>query len=416
MQTTALHVPGTPGLLRSINDRAALELLLETGPMTRAQIGDRTGVSRPTASQIVARLEQAGLIETTGAVQGARGPHAVMYAARADVMLGLALDVVPTGVHASLVDAFGTVLADVTLPASEERSAVVDVHTALSAVTDASGMPAARVGTAVVGVQAAADPRSGDLALVGDLPGWPRQSVRSILEASLGFGFRIENDVNLAAIAERDAGRDEPTFSLLWMGDGVGLGSLIDGAVHHGSTGAAGEIGYLAVPASDIDNSQNVQDLVGGLRVAEVARTVGVPGDTLAAHLAAVTTDPDAPSSVAFVEDLARRAAVAIQPVVAVLQPHVVVLGGPTGRAGGDRLAAATTAVLEQTEQAPVRVLASAVPDHAVLRGARSVVAAEVRALLLQSVTRSVPDAGTAPATSGHHRVGTTATRSTVSG
>ena len=67
------RLPGTPGLLRTINDRAALELLLDSGPLTRSQIGDRTGVSRPTASQIVARLEQSGLIEPTGSVQGARG-------------------------------------------------------------------------------------------------------------------------------------------------------------------------------------------------------------------------------------------------------------------------------------------------------------------------------------------------------
>ena len=99
------RVPGTPGLLRTINDRAALELLLDVGPLTRSQIGDRTGVSRPTASQIVARLEQSGLIEPTGSVQGARGPQATQYAARTDVVVGLALDVVPGGVRASVVAA-----------------------------------------------------------------------------------------------------------------------------------------------------------------------------------------------------------------------------------------------------------------------------------------------------------------------
>ena len=42
--------PGTPRLLREINDRAALELLLAEGLFTRSQLGERTGLSKVTAS------------------------------------------------------------------------------------------------------------------------------------------------------------------------------------------------------------------------------------------------------------------------------------------------------------------------------------------------------------------------------
>src|SRR5262245_29013984 len=55
-------IPGQPALLRAINDRAALELLVEHGPLSRAQIGRLTGLSKPTASQLLARLEEAGLV------------------------------------------------------------------------------------------------------------------------------------------------------------------------------------------------------------------------------------------------------------------------------------------------------------------------------------------------------------------
>ena len=54
--------PGTPSLLRELNDRAALELLLTGGPMTRAQLGEQTGLSKVTASQLLARLEERGLV------------------------------------------------------------------------------------------------------------------------------------------------------------------------------------------------------------------------------------------------------------------------------------------------------------------------------------------------------------------
>jgi len=55
--------PGTPSLLRELNDRAALELLMTSGPLTRAQLGAQTGLSKVTASQLLSRLEERGLVE-----------------------------------------------------------------------------------------------------------------------------------------------------------------------------------------------------------------------------------------------------------------------------------------------------------------------------------------------------------------
>ena len=71
--------PGTPSLLRELNDRAALELLLAEGPLTRAQLSERTGVSKVTVSQMLARLEDRGLVMIVGEQAGGRGPNAALY-------------------------------------------------------------------------------------------------------------------------------------------------------------------------------------------------------------------------------------------------------------------------------------------------------------------------------------------------
>src|SRR5579863_6359194 len=71
--------PGTPSLLRELNDRAALEMLLAGGPMTRAQLGAQTGLSKVTASQLLARLEERGLVAVAGEQAGGRGPNAALY-------------------------------------------------------------------------------------------------------------------------------------------------------------------------------------------------------------------------------------------------------------------------------------------------------------------------------------------------
>ena len=65
--------PGTPSLLRGINDRAALDLLLEHGPLSRSQLGELTGLSKPTAAQLLTRLAEAGLVITSGNTHGGPG-------------------------------------------------------------------------------------------------------------------------------------------------------------------------------------------------------------------------------------------------------------------------------------------------------------------------------------------------------
>ncbi|MGC4111580.1 MAG: MarR family transcriptional regulator [Nocardioides sp.] len=66
--------PGTPRMLRGINDRAALDLLLEHGPLSRTRLGELTGLSKPTASQLLTRLEADGLVVASGSSRGGRGP------------------------------------------------------------------------------------------------------------------------------------------------------------------------------------------------------------------------------------------------------------------------------------------------------------------------------------------------------
>src|SRR5689334_7866211 len=98
-------VRGTPGWLRETNDRTALALLLEHGVLTRTRIGELSGLSKPTAAQMVSRLETAGLIHVVGEVSAGRGPNAAGYAVRTDRMLGVAVDIDATSIRSTIVDA-----------------------------------------------------------------------------------------------------------------------------------------------------------------------------------------------------------------------------------------------------------------------------------------------------------------------
>jgi len=368
-------VRGTPGWLRETNDRTALSLLLEHGVLTRTRIGELSGLSKPTAAQMVARLETAGLIHVVGEVSGGRGPNAASYAVRTDRMLGVAIDIDAEAIRSTVVDAAGAERPIAVTPLAA-RTPEEDIRLAIDAACAASDSDPQRVGAVCIGVQGALDPRTDELTYIETLPGWPKQGIRRRLSDALGIAVHIDNDVNLAALAERTdgAGRDTGGFALLWLDEGLGLSVDQGGSVHRGASGGAGEIGYLPIPrsAADLDaDARDLQDLIGGPAVAR-----------LAAHHA---SDRDA-----FLRELARRVAVGVVPVLALLDPELVVLGGATGLAGGPRLAELVTAELRPA-WGDRSVVVTGVAAHPVLRGAREHLVGDVRDALFAEVSRIAP-------------------------
>ena len=109
-------LPGVPQLLRVINDRAALELLVERGPLSRTEVGQLTGLSHPTATRLLARLERAGLVIPAGTQEGGRGPSSQLYAMNPAAAHVAAVDVTPAAIEVAAADITGAVVATHRLP------------------------------------------------------------------------------------------------------------------------------------------------------------------------------------------------------------------------------------------------------------------------------------------------------------
>jgi predicted NBD/HSP70 family sugar kinase len=153
----------------------------------------------------------------------------------------------------------------------------------------------------VIGTPGVLDPSTGDMRQAVDLPAW-HEGVHDALRADLGRPVTIENDVNLAAMAERAAGaaRGTDDFVLVWIGVGLGLATMLGGRLHRGVGGAAGEIGYLPVPGvplpQDVTHPATgaFQSLVGAQAVLALAGSYGFDAATAAG---AVRTAVDAVDS-----------------------------------------------------------------------------------------------------------------------
>ena len=386
--------PGTPSLLRELNDRAALELLLTGGPLTRAQLGEHTGLSKVTASQLLSRLEDRGLVTVAGERAGGRGPNAALYAVVPSSAYVAGMHVDLDEVSAGVADITGTVIAEVSVNPNGARDPVELVRGTIVTACASAGISPESLRAFVIGTPGVLDPRTGDPQLAVNLPAW-HQGVLAALRSELGWPVTIENDVNLAAMAERSvgaaAGFDD--FVLVWVGVGVGLATILGGRLHRGAGGAAGEIGYLPVPGvplpEDVTRPDTgaFQSLVGGQAVLPLAARHGFEALTPDAAVSAAVAAADAGDQRGsdFVAELALRVATGVAAIAVVLDPGLVVLGGDVGRAGGVELAERVAAEVGRICPAHPRVVPTAVSGP-VLRGAILAAVDRARRRLLDSM------------------------------
>jgi predicted NBD/HSP70 family sugar kinase len=391
--------PGTPSLLRELNDRSALELLLTGGPMTRAQLGEHTGLSKVTASQLLARLEERGLVAVAGAQAGGRGPNAALYAVVPSSAYVAGLHVEHDEVSAGVADVTGNVVTRISVDPNGAEDPVALVRGAVLAACASAGVPPDALRAFVIGTPGVLDPRTGDPRLAVNLPAW-HEGVLDALRSDLGRPVTIENDVNLAAMAERAvgaaAGIDD--FVLVWIGVGLGLATVLGGRLHRGVGGAAGEIGYLPVPGVPLPEDLThpatgaFQRLVGAQAVVPLAAEYGFADGTAAGAVTAAVTAAAIGDEQgrAFLAELASRVATGVAAISVVLDPGLVVLGGDVGLAGGTELARRVAAEVGRICPARPDVVPSAVTGGPVLRGAILAAVEQARAELLASVAGPV--------------------------
>ena len=183
---------------------------------------------------------------------------------------------------------------------------------------------------------------------------------------------------------QADVAADAEGFALLWLGEGLGLAIDLGGTLLRGARGGAGEIGYMPLYSLDGERRADLQDLIGGEAVLELAAQHGVPGKTPADAVSAAANEGAGGRS--FLDGLAERIAVGLSAVVAVLDPPLVVLGGQIAQAGGVPLRDAVRAAMEANAPLETTVEITAVSDDPVLLGGLDSGLAAVREILLTSL------------------------------
>src|SRR5205809_6550196 len=107
-------------LLRELSDQAVLEAIFRDGPITRPEIAQRTGLSKPTVSEAVRRLTQGGFVRSAGARPGRRGRTPVSYAVNDTAGFVVGVDIGGTNLRVAAADIYGEFLAEERRPTAHE--------------------------------------------------------------------------------------------------------------------------------------------------------------------------------------------------------------------------------------------------------------------------------------------------------
>jgi predicted NBD/HSP70 family sugar kinase len=375
--------PGTPRLLRAINERALLDHLRRQSPISRAQLARETGLSKPTVSQALANLERAGLVRAVGEASGGRGRLAVLYEPDPAAGYVVGVDIGRGWVRCAVADLAGNIVGrqDVRNRARSAATLVAAVSGVAHDVVAAAGVEWSHVVHTLIGSPGVLDPESGRLLLAPNLPGWGQTGLIEALRQALGASVGVENDANLAAVGESafGCGRGVGTFVFMTVGTGVGMGIIVDGRLYRGARGAPGlpsapmgrkPISPAAPPAvaPGVNRRGMLEEAAAADGVVRTAASLGMPHPLSAQRVFAAARAGDTTARRA-VELEGQRLALLATSVAAILDPELIVLGGGVGR-NLDLLLEPLSRRLHELSPLRPRLAASDLGTDAVLLGA----------------------------------------------
>jgi predicted NBD/HSP70 family sugar kinase len=248
------------------------------------------------------------------------------------------IDIGGTKIAVLIVDADGAVLGRATHSSSvgDQGGAVGAIAAALDEALAVADLQRGDLEVVGVGVPGRVDTTKGRVTLAVNL-GWTDFALRDGLQLELGRPVVIENDVRAAALGLHTRGLVDGDLAYLAVGTGIAGGVILDGRLHRGARGLAGEIGHaIAEPGGrrcTCGQLGCLEAFVSGPSIARRAVEAGADVTTTArdVYLAAAAGDPHAEQ---LVDDVGRRLAWAVHVLVMAYDVHRIVVGGGVSHAG----------------------------------------------------------------------------------
>jgi glucokinase-like ROK family protein len=350
---------------------AVLNHLREGGLRSRSDIVRSTGLTRAVVAQRVSELLARGLLveDSLGPSTGGRAPRQLRF--RSDAGHVLVADLGATSVDVAIADLSGRILGHLAEPADVAEGPeliLARVDALFEELLGGGYETPGNLWGIGIGVPGPVDFGSGWVVAPPIMPGWGEFPIRARFAERHKVPVWVDNDVNVMTLGELRAGaaRGHRTVVLVKIGTGIGAGVVIDGHLHRGAQGSAGDVGHTQVTGETAvvcrcGKVGCLEALAGGAALARDALTLARDGTSpiLARRLAErgrleaedvswAASHGDA-ASVQLITRAGRLVGEMLSTMVHILNPSLIVVGGGVANAGDPLLAAIREAVYRRS-------------------------------------------------------------------
>ncbi len=330
--------PGSPGALRSANQRRVLDVLRGRDPgadphrvHTQAELARLTGLAPATVSNIVRELTAAGLLEVEPGA-GRRGTT-LQLSPSAGLVAGV--DFGHSHVAVAIGDLGGRVLAEARTPLHATHSSTKGLDVAHRLLEELLDQVPGTVRTVGMGLPAPVS--DGLVRSSAILPGWVGVDAVAAVGDHFALPAYVDNDANLGALAEQRVGAAHGcrTAVFVKVSSGIGAGLVIEGEIFRGSAGTAGEIGHLTLDEQGPVcrcGSRGCLEAYSSVETVQELLTAQLPAAGIAAIVQAA--DEGHVAALRVLEDAGLHLGWGLAAVVNLVNPELVVVGGEIAHAG----------------------------------------------------------------------------------
>ncbi|HEY0875914.1 MAG TPA: ROK family transcriptional regulator [Vicinamibacterales bacterium] len=338
-------------VIRRHNGKRILDAVRRHGPISRAELAQRSELSAPTVSALVDDLvDRRGLLRNVGKGESSGGRRPLMVDFNADFGFVVGIDIGSRALRSVLADLRGQVVHR-----HEERTPTTSREAILDATMAAvdrlfvdAGIGKDKMFAIGVGAPGMTDVTHGRVISAVNLKGWTDVPLRDLLQERFHVPVFVDNDVNMAAMGEQWAGcaKDCPNFVFIALGAGVGAGIVIDGRLYRGTRWYAGEISHLLLDHRcwDVDYGEQgyLESYAGAEAIAREWQRLrpnapAVPSADGAAEVFEAARYGDTRAG-EIVRQVAVYLGVGIANIAAVLDPALIVFGGGISHVGDQLL------------------------------------------------------------------------------
>lgn len=378
-------------IMRSSLSDAVLRLIWAEHRISRAEIAQRTGLSRSTVSENVEPLLASGLVAEAGVGEsrGGRRPIVLEFQDAAAHLIGV--DLGATHVAVVRTDLRGRVQAweHQDHPVRTDPAGARKLVKALCAAALRGSDKDRLVGIGVA-LPSPVDPKDPDRVSELGMPEWKGHHGLHKLLAPYGVPVLADNDANCGALAEYWWGGAQglDDFTYIKVATGVGAGHFMGGEIRRGAKGVAGEIGHVSIdPRGEpcvCGNRGCLTTIVGSQALAARAKALQVayPQSVLArgnpsVHEIEQAALADDPLALQVVHEAAEHLGTAIAGLLNLMNPSAVILGGGLSVLGERLLAPIRASALPRTfvsAVASTEIRVSTLGPQAVALGAATLV------------------------------------------